>query len=87
MGVVAIQTDNKVWMDAARVELINAVRIDYSSADLLLKLIAIDLKLEHTQEAQFFYEQFKRVDPVSPVIQLVEHAAHQQKAAPSPSNP
>lgn len=86
MGVFAIQTQDKTWLEAARAELIYALRADYSSADLLLKLIAIDLKLGHNDEAQFIYEQFKRVDPASPVIKLVDQN-RQQGAEPSPPHP
>ncbi len=86
IAIFALTNQSKEWMEAARPELIKAIQTDYSSADLLIKLIAIDLKLEHTQEAQFVYEQFKRVDRKSPLIQLVNNH-HQQQAAPSPANP
>lgn len=86
IAVFALNNNSKDWMQAARPELIKAIETDYSSADLLIKLIAIDLKLEIFQEAQFVYEQFKRVDRKSPLIQLVNNH-HQQQAAPSPANP
>ena len=86
IAISALSSGEKAWLNAARPELIKAIQTDYSSADLLLKLITIDLKLENYSEAQFVYDQFKRVDRKSPLIALVDQQ-HQQQAAPSPANP
>ncbi len=79
MALVGLTSDNKQWLEAARPELIAALNVDFSTADLLLKLIAVDLKLNNTTEAQSFYEQFKRVNPKSPLIKLVDENNRQQQ--------
>jgi hypothetical protein len=81
ISIAALNTSNKQWLEAARVECIIALQVDYSSADILLKLMAIDLQLNNVAEAQFFYEQFKRVDASSPVIKLVDEHNRQQAGA------
>ena len=86
MAIVGLISDSKPWLEASRPELIKAIQTDYSSADLLLKLMAVDLKLNNTKEADFIFEQFRRVDMKSPLIKLMEQS-HQQQAAPSPANP
>jgi hypothetical protein len=86
VAVAALTSDNKQWLEAARVECIIALQVDYSTADLLLKLMAIDLKLDNVKEAQFFYDQFKRVNPKSPVIQLVDEN-NRQKAGAAVASP
>jgi hypothetical protein len=78
-ATVLQQTNDKFWLEAARTELINALKVDYSAADMLLKLIVIDLKLDRIEEANFMYEQFKRVDPKSPVIAEIEKARQTPK--------
>ena len=79
--------DGKDWLNAARAELLQAIQVDYSMADLLIKLVAVDLALDNVSEAQFIFDQFKRVDPISPVVKLVEENNRQKQAAPSPANP
>ena len=86
LAILALQNQTPELLEGARAELVYAIKIDYSAADLLLKLMAIDLTLGRDPEAQFFYDQFKRVNSGSPVIKLVEQA-HQKQAAPSPANP
>lgn len=86
IAVTALSSNDKSWMQAARPELIKAIQTDYSSADLLLKLITIDLKLGLGDEAQFVYEQFKRVDRKSPLIALVDQQ-HQQAGDAVASKP
>ena len=72
MGAASLQVGNESWLEAARLECIAALQTDFSAADILLKLVAIDLKLNRVTEAQFMYDQFKRVDAKSPVIAYVE---------------
>ena len=86
LTILAIQNQTPELLEGARAELVYAIQVDSSSADLLLKLMAIDLTLKRDQEAQFFYDQFKRVNAGSPVIKLVEQA-HQKQAAPTPAIP
>ena len=83
LAIVGLTQEDLGWAHAARAELMVAVQRDFSAADLLLKLVAIDLKLKEFQEAKFVYEQFKRVDPKSPIIKLVDEQIRQQAAAPS----
>lgn len=86
MAVAALQAGDTTWLNAARSECVHALLVDFSSADILLKMVALDLKLELFDEAQFFYDQFKRVDAKSPIIKFVEQS-HEKQAAPSPANP
>jgi hypothetical protein len=72
LAAAALQSGNETWLNFARLECIAALQTDFSAADILLKLIAVDLKLNRFQEAQFMYDQFKRVDARSPVIKFVE---------------
>jgi hypothetical protein len=78
MTISAIETDAVQPMEYARAEVLNALRIDYSDPDLLLKLFALDLRLGHQDEAGKAYNNFRRVNPNSPVIKLVEQNARQQ---------
>lgn len=71
LSSIALTTDDKDWMIAARPELLHALQNDHSSPDLLAKLIDIDLALGNTTEAQFYYNRFKRVARASPIIKFV----------------
>jgi len=72
MSAAALQNQYNDWLEAAQLDCIKAIIIDYSSADMLIKLVAIDLRLNKITEAQFVYDQFRRVDPKSPIIQQIE---------------
>ena len=87
LTMAGLGREDRSLLEQARGELITALQDDYSSADLLLKLIVVDLKLDIPNEARFVFEQFKRIDAKSPLIPLVEQYARQQQAAPSPANP
>jgi len=76
LSAAGLQNNQQDWLEAAQADCTRAVTIDYSSADMLLKLVALDLRLSKLTEAQFVYEQFKRVDPNSPVIKLIENDQH-----------
>ena len=67
LAVAAIQLPDRKWSELARLELIRALEVDYSSADLLLKLVAVDLKLGNKDEAKIVFQKFKRADPKSPL--------------------
>ena len=77
MAEIALSNKDPEWEAAARSELLIALQTDFSSADLLAKLITVDLDLKNDTEAQHYYDQFKRVAKASPLIQLVAHS-HQQ---------
>lgn len=84
--VLIKHSDDKEWLEIARAETLVALKVDYTQSDLILQAIAIDFKLGLQDEAQALYDQFKRVDPRSPVIQYVNRL-HVQGAAPSPPHP
>lgn len=73
-AAIAMQFNDKGLMQGARAELIEALRTDYSSADMLIKLVMIDLALDEISEAQHYYTQFKQVAKRSPFIKLVNDA-------------
>lgn len=89
MAIVAITLEppNRDWLLAARSEIIIALKTDYSSADLMIKLMAVDLRLGLEQESQLIYSELKRVNPNSPVVRLVDEQNRQKLAAPSPAIP
>lgn len=86
MGAAAMQSQDKGWEQAARLEIINALQTDPTAADIMLDLITIDLNMDNVKEAQFYYDQFKRISRKSPFIQFVKDL-HKQPAAPSLANP
>ena len=77
LGIIAIKSADPAWQNAALPELRLALQTDYTSADMLFKVIAIDMAKENYAEAQQYYNQFKRVARASPLIQLVAQS-HQQ---------
>ena len=68
---IALQTDLKDWKAAAVPELKVALATDPTQADLLGMLIAFDLALERTAEAQAYYDRFKQVAKNSPLPQWI----------------
>ena len=68
LAVAAIQLPDRKWSELARLELIKALQVDYSSADLLLKLVAVDLKLGNKDEAKIVFDKFKRADRKSNLV-------------------
>lgn len=82
MTGIVLNNQDIGWKRAARAEIIVALRTDYSSADLLAQLIAIDLALGLEAEAQLYYDQFKRVAKASPLIQFVKDL-HERQPPPS----
>lgn len=78
----ALQTNERGYWEFSRAECLRALQVDFSAADILLKTVALDLKLDNLAEAQFLYDQFKRADASSPVIKYVEQH-HVKAAAPS----
>lgn len=72
LGNLAIQQGSDEWKAAAVSELKMALDRDPTQADLLAMLIAFDLSLDRTAEAQTYYDQFKRVAKTSPLIDMVK---------------
>ena len=77
LAITALQNKSPEVLEAARLELLYALRTDYTSGDLLGMLIIADLMLERNEEAQFYYDRFKLVDKKSPLIELVKRS-HQE---------
>ena len=84
--MVAIAGDNPEWRRPARAELLHAIDTDYTSADLLIDLVALDLDLGNFDEAQRYYDQFKLVAKGSKLNQFVKDL-HERQQPPSLPNP
>lgn len=82
MAVIAIDNNDKAWGQASIPELKKALEVDYTSADLLFKLITIELNLGQDKEAQFYFNRFKLVDSHSPFIRFVKDL-HERQPPPS----
>ena len=72
MGNLGVQIDNKDLKRIAVPEMKAALVNDPTSADILAMLVACDLNLDRDTEAQLYYDQFKRVAKMSPLIQMVK---------------
>lgn len=72
ISALALQTTNEGLLELAHYECAKAIAIDYTDAQMLIKLFAVDLRLRKSAEAQFIFDQIRRVDPKSPVIAYVE---------------
>lgn len=81
MGEVALKTHNEQWLDAARIEILNALQVDYTDPGLLFELITIDLELDRIDEAKGLYGQFRRVGGSNPFIELVDKSHQRQPSA------
>ena len=76
MAIVALRSKDYYWLKAAQTELSDALRVDYTDANLLQHAIAVSLFLHDDKQAQIYYDQFKRVNKGSPLLALVRQ--HQQ---------
>ena len=65
MVVLSTKEPKREWLMAAKAEAIVALHVDYSMADLLLKVSNIDRLLGDNEEAQQYYDMFRRADPKS----------------------
>lgn len=83
LGNAALSTGHDDWKVAAAIEIMAALRQDPSAADLMLMLIRFDLELHRYDEAQAYFEQFKRVAKKSLLIPFVK-SIHEQAVIPSP---
>lgn len=70
LGNLAL-AQNLEWKRVAAIELRAALTKDPTSADLLAMVVAFDLALDRTAEAQAYYDQFKRVAKKSPLLDMV----------------
>lgn len=86
MANIGIQVNNTEWKSAARIEILHALRVDKTAADLLLQLISIDLDLGLHEEADAYYQRFKLVARIDPLIQFVKDL-HERQPPPSLPNP
>lgn len=77
-GAFALQIDDKNLQQFARDKLLQALRVDWTSADLMQKLLVLDLRLGNEREAQAVYQQFKHFAPTAQLTQIIE-AAQAQK--------
>ena len=84
--MVAVAGEVPVLKRPARAELLHALDIDYTSADLLIDLVSLDLDLGNFDEAQRYYDQFKLVAKGSKLNQFVKDL-HERQQPPSLPNP
>ena len=68
----AMQQSDPAWQRIAIPEIRHALQADPTQADILAMLVACDLNLDRVAEAQVYYDQFKRVAKMSPLIQMVK---------------
>lgn len=74
LGNQAIQSTDPTYKTVAIPELKYALRTDPTSADLLAMLVAGELAMGQTEEAQVYYNQFKFVAKKSPLLDMVKAA-------------
>ena len=74
MGLVALQSHDQGWLEAARAEIRYRLQTDSTDAVLLIRGLLVNLDLKDEKEAQFYFDQFQRVDKKSPIIKQVEQA-------------
>jgi hypothetical protein len=73
-AVTALRWNDKNWLILARGELLQAIKRDTTSADLIQKLIIVDLRLNNISEAQMFLGLFMKLDPKSDLSKAVMQA-------------
>jgi hypothetical protein len=72
LASIALTNDSEpLWKEAALPELLQALKIDPTAADLLAPLITFELDLHKDRDAQSHYAMFKRVAKNSPLNGLV----------------
>lgn len=62
MGLVALTSHDQGWLEAARSEIRYRLETDSTDAVLLIRGLMVNLELKDEKEANFYYDQFKRVD-------------------------
>jgi hypothetical protein len=76
LGNQAIQQKDPQFKIVAIPELKYALQTDPTSADLLAMLVASELAMGQTEEAQVYYNQFRYVAKKSPLLDMVKNANH-----------
>jgi hypothetical protein len=74
MALVALTSHDRGWLEAARAEVRYRLQTDSTDAVLLIRGLLVNLDLKDNREAQFYFDQFQRVDRKSPLIKQVEQA-------------
>lgn len=71
LGNNAIQSSDPTYKIVAIPEMKYALRTDPTAADIIAMLVACDLAMGQTEEAQVYYNQFKYVAKKSPLLDMV----------------
>lgn len=71
LGTLALAQPDPRWGEAALPELLEALKLDPTSADLLAPTITIEIAQDRIADAKRHYAMFKRVAKQSPLIGLV----------------
>ncbi len=74
MGLIALSSHDKGWLEAARAEIRYRLQTDSTDAVLLIRGLLVNLELKDEKEAQFYFDQFQRIDKKSPLIGQVSQA-------------
>jgi len=70
IGNIALKDDNK--LNDAQIELDEGLKLDPYSPELLVLAIFVNLKLNNENEAQKYYDTFKRVNKKSELIDFIK---------------
>jgi len=70
MALVALQSKDKGWLEAARAEVRYRLETDSTDAVLLLRGMFLNLALKDVKEAKFYLAQFQRVNHKFPPIEI-----------------
>lgn len=81
MAMAALVNESPEWKAASISEIKFALQTDETDAGLLQLMIFIDLSLSDIAQAQHYYDQLKRVDAKSPLIELVKQSHQRQPSA------
>src|ERR1035437_3418387 len=76
MGLVALNSHDHGWLNAARAEIRYRLQTDSTDAVLLVRGLSVNLELKDEKEAQFYFDQLQRVDKKSPLFPLVAKATN-----------
>ena len=68
MALVALNSKDHGWLEAARAEVRYRLETDSTDAVLLIRGMMVNLELGDVKEADFYLAQFQRVDKKSPLL-------------------
>ena len=71
MAALALTSNKPDWLEAARAEIRYRLQTDSTDAVLLLRGIILNLTLGDTKEADFYFEQYQRVNKKGSPTKLV----------------